>query len=149
MCSYPCFGLSKTGFTPPSQLLKLIFLKKTKTASLPMQKSAAKTASLPIQKSAAKTASLPMQKSAAKTESSIHIYIYFLLGVYKPSHMGQAGPSSRKKTKKMLCFHAYDQYPQNILNISFFWKINIWSFKMCFSIVFFKHKNYFLAFWIL
>jgi hypothetical protein len=24
MCSYPCFGLSKTGFTPPSQLLKLI-----------------------------------------------------------------------------------------------------------------------------
>jgi len=44
MCSYPCFGLSKTGFTPPSQLLKLInFLKKTKT----------KTASLPIQKSTA------------------------------------------------------------------------------------------------
>jgi hypothetical protein len=32
MCSYPCFGLSKTGFTPPSQLLKLIiiFLKKNK-----------------------------------------------------------------------------------------------------------------------
>jgi hypothetical protein len=28
MCSYPCFGLSKTGFTPPSQLLKLIILKK-------------------------------------------------------------------------------------------------------------------------
>ena len=28
MCSYPCFGLSKTGFTPPSQLFKLIiFLK--------------------------------------------------------------------------------------------------------------------------
>jgi hypothetical protein len=29
MCSYPCFGLSKIGFTPPSQLLKLIifFLK--------------------------------------------------------------------------------------------------------------------------
>jgi len=29
MCSYPCFGLSKTSFTPPSQLLKLIifFLK--------------------------------------------------------------------------------------------------------------------------
>ena len=27
MCSYPCFGLSKTGFTPPSQLLKLIFFK--------------------------------------------------------------------------------------------------------------------------
>jgi hypothetical protein len=26
MCSYPCFGLSKTGFTPPSQLLKLIIL---------------------------------------------------------------------------------------------------------------------------
>ena len=24
MCSYPCFGLSKTDFTPPSQLLKLI-----------------------------------------------------------------------------------------------------------------------------
>jgi len=70
MCSYPCFGLSKTDFTPPSQLLKLIiFFKKTKTASLPMQKSAAKTASLPIKKSAAKTSSLPMQKSAAKTES--------------------------------------------------------------------------------
>ena len=103
MCSYPCFGLSKTGFTPPSQLLKLvIFLKKTKTALLPMQKSAAKTTSLPIKKSAAKTASLqmqksamktvslpmslPMQKSAAKTESSIlSIYIFFsffLLGVY-------------------------------------------------------------------
>ena len=32
MCSYPCFGLSKTGFTPPSQLLKLIkkILKKEK-----------------------------------------------------------------------------------------------------------------------
>ena len=30
MCSYPCFGLSKTGFTPPSQLLKLIFFKKQK-----------------------------------------------------------------------------------------------------------------------
>jgi len=31
MCYYPCFGLSKTGFTPPSQLLKLIiFLKKNK-----------------------------------------------------------------------------------------------------------------------
>jgi len=62
MCSYPCFGLSKTGFTPPSQLLKLInfFFKR-------------------------ETVSLPMQKSAAKTESSIHIYtyIYFLLGVYK------------------------------------------------------------------
>jgi hypothetical protein len=41
MCSYPCFGLSKTGFTPPSQLLKLINF----FASLPIQKSAAKTAS--------------------------------------------------------------------------------------------------------
>ena len=94
MCSYPCFGLSKTGFTPPSQLLKLInFFKKTDTASLPMKKSAAKTASLPMQKRAAKTASLPMQKStaktvslpimrsAAKTESSFRIYIHiFSLG---------------------------------------------------------------------
>ena len=66
MCSYPCFGLSKTGFTAPSQLLKLIIFLKTKSASLPMQKSAAKSASLPIKKSAAKTASLPMQKSAPK-----------------------------------------------------------------------------------
>jgi len=34
MCSYPCFGLSKTGFTPPSQLLKLInFFKKNKNCS--------------------------------------------------------------------------------------------------------------------
>jgi hypothetical protein len=49
MCSYPCFGLSKTGFTPPSQLLKLINF----FASLPIQKSAAKTASLPIKKWAA------------------------------------------------------------------------------------------------
>ena len=74
MCSYPCFGLSKTGFTPPSQLLKLInFFFKTETKSLPMQKSAAKTASLPIMKSAAKTAS----------SFHIYIYIYFLLGVYK------------------------------------------------------------------
>jgi len=65
MCSYPCFGLSKTDFTPPSQLLKLInFFFKTDTASLPMQKSAAKTASMPI------------MKSAAKTKSSFHIYIY-------------------------------------------------------------------------
>jgi hypothetical protein len=30
MCSYLCFGLSKTSFTPPSQLLKLIILKKNK-----------------------------------------------------------------------------------------------------------------------
>ena len=108
MCSYPCFGLSKTGFTPPSQLLKLIiFLKKktdtasqpimksvAKTASLPMQKSAAKTASLPMQKSAAKTTSLPMlksaaktaslpiMKSAAKTESSFHIYIYIYIYIH-------------------------------------------------------------------
>jgi hypothetical protein len=59
MCSYPCFGLSKTDFAPPSQLLKLIFLK-TKTVLLPMQKSAGKTASLPIKKSVAKTASLQM-----------------------------------------------------------------------------------------
>jgi UDP-3-O-[3-hydroxymyristoyl] glucosamine N-acyltransferase len=29
MCSYPCFGLSKTGFTPPSQLFKLIIFFKT------------------------------------------------------------------------------------------------------------------------
>jgi len=69
MCSYPYFGLSKIGFTSPSQLLKLIIFFKTKTVSLPMQKSATKTASLPIKKSAAKTASLPMQKSAAKTAS--------------------------------------------------------------------------------
>ena len=81
MCSYPYFGLSKTGFTPPSQLLKLIkfFFYKRETASLPMQKSAAKTASLQIMKSTAKkTASLPMQKTAAKTASSIlSIYIFF------------------------------------------------------------------------
>jgi hypothetical protein len=96
MCSYPCFGLSKTGFTPPSQLLKLIiFKKKTRTASLPMQKSATKTASLSIkksgaktasplmQKSAAKTASLPMQKLIAKTTSSIlSIYIFFFFWVF-------------------------------------------------------------------
>jgi len=66
MCSYPCFGLSKTGFTPPSQLLKLIilfYIKKTKTVSLPMQESTSKTASLLI------------QESTAKTESSI-LYIY-------------------------------------------------------------------------
>jgi hypothetical protein len=54
MCSYPCFGLSKTGFTAPSQLLKLIIFLKTKSASLPIKKSAAKTASLPMQKSAPK-----------------------------------------------------------------------------------------------
>jgi len=107
MYSYPCFGLSKTGFTPPSQLLKLIIIlknKKTKTVSLLIQKSAAKTASLQMQKSATKTVSLlikksaaktvslsmqksaakiallPMQKSAAKTTSSIlsiYIYIFF------------------------------------------------------------------------
>jgi hypothetical protein len=35
MCSYPCFGLSKTGFTPPSQLLRLInfFLKRNCVAA--------------------------------------------------------------------------------------------------------------------
>jgi len=44
MCSYPCFGLSKTNFTPPSQLLKtvqFVYLTFNKTASLPIQKSAA------------------------------------------------------------------------------------------------------------
>jgi small neutral amino acid transporter SnatA (MarC family) len=81
-----------------------------------MQKSAVKTASLPIFKSAARTVSLPMQKSAAKTESSIHIYIYFiffLLGVYKPSHMGQAEPSPQKKQKKCFVF----MHTTNILKI--------------------------------
>ena len=63
MCSYPCFGLSKTGSTPPSQLFKLIIKKKTRTASPPMQKSAAKTASSIL---------------------SIYIYFFFLLGVYIP-----------------------------------------------------------------
>jgi len=35
MCSYPCFGLSKSDFTPPSQLLKLInvFLNKNCVAA--------------------------------------------------------------------------------------------------------------------
>jgi hypothetical protein len=67
MCSYPCFGLSKTNFTPPSQLLKTVqFVYLTFN----------KIASLPIQKSTAKTASLPIQKSAAIVEST------FFLGVY-------------------------------------------------------------------
>jgi hypothetical protein len=35
MCSYPCFGPSKIGFTPPSQLLKFInfFLNKNCVAA--------------------------------------------------------------------------------------------------------------------
>ena len=60
-------------FYPPSQLLKLIyffyFFKKTKTASLPIQKSTVKTASRSI------------QKSTAMVESSI-LYIYIYIYIY-------------------------------------------------------------------
>jgi hypothetical protein len=66
MCSYPCFGLSKIGLTPPSQLLKTI-----RFVSLTFNK----TASLPIKKSTAKIVSLPIKKSAATVE-------LFFLGVY-------------------------------------------------------------------
>jgi len=93
MCSYPCFGLSKIGFTPPSQLLKLIifFLKQklvvadaeigtencvaadpeisSQNCVVAIKKSATKTTSLQMPKSAAKTTSLPIQKSAAKIAS--------------------------------------------------------------------------------
>jgi hypothetical protein len=95
MCSYPCFGLSKTGFTPPSQLLKLVILfyikKKTKTVSLPMQESTSKTASLLI------------QESAAKTESSIiyiYIYIYFFWVLTIIDH--KTAKSSRARVKQKI-----------------------------------------------
>jgi len=74
MCSYPCFGLSKTGFTPPSQLRKTV-----QFVSLTFNK----IVSLPIQKSAAKTTSLMIQKSTVTVESSIlYTHTHTLLGVY-------------------------------------------------------------------
>jgi hypothetical protein len=76
MCSYPCFGLSKTGFTPPSQLRKTIqFVSLTfnKIVSLSIQKSAAKTTSLTIKKLTA--------ESTVTVESSI-LHTHTLLGVY-------------------------------------------------------------------
>ena len=149
MCSYPCFGLSKTGFTPPSQLLKLIFLKKQK---LRRCRSRNRQPKLHCCRSRNRQRKLRRCRCRNRQRKLSHqfIYIYIFSWVFTSLvTWAKLDLAPEKKTKKMLCFHAYDQYPQNILNISFFWKINIWSFKMCFGIVFLKHKNYFLAFWIL
>jgi len=60
MFSYPCFGLFKTGFSPPSQLLKLIFLKNKSWF----------------------TADAEIGSENCVINSYIHIY-FFLLGVYR------------------------------------------------------------------
>ena len=63
MCSYPCFGLSKTGFTPPSQLFKTI------------QKSAAKTSSLTIQEIDSENY-VAADSEFDSDDGVIYIYIY-------------------------------------------------------------------------
>jgi len=97
MCSYPCFGLSKTGFTPPSQLLKLIiFFKKNKNcvaadAEIGNENCVAVDQEIGSENCVAADAEIGSENCfAANAEidsenyiiNSIDIYIFFLLGVY-------------------------------------------------------------------
>jgi len=97
MCSYPCFGLSKTGFTPPSQLLKLIiFLKKQKNrvaadAEISSENCVAADQEIGSENCFAADAKIGSENCVAAdaeigSENCVINYIYilffFLLGVY-------------------------------------------------------------------
>jgi hypothetical protein len=91
MCSYPCFGLSKTGFTPPSPLLKLInfFLKKNRHCVAADHEigsencvTADHDAEIGSENCVAADAEIGSENCVIISYIYIYIYIYILLGVY-------------------------------------------------------------------
>jgi len=84
MCSYPCLGLSKTGFTPPSQLLKLInfFLKKPKPRRCRFRNRQPKLCRCRC-RNRRQNCVAANQEIGSENFVINYIYIYILLGVYR------------------------------------------------------------------